>query len=212
MPKYSWNLQILSIIEKFKSWKVLLKKVWKIGKPFSRWNWKIGTPMPRWIPSWIIGKPLARWHVKMRSWHALGTLARRPLAHMARMTRDLPNSHMLCESVNVNMKTTINFYLVIKEKFEYIWVIGPYFVWVAVSKALFWVNADYFWGGGGSGGVWGIILGRWGWVGVYGALFWVEGLSGVGGALYWGLWVTGGDWGWVHCLIMFISFWFHKES
>ena len=45
---------------------------------------------------------------------------------MARMTRDLVNSHTLCESVNVTMKITINFYddmatlsyLVIKEKFE----------------------------------------------------------------------------------------------
>ena len=44
---------------------------------------------------------------------------------MARMARDLVNSHTLCKSVNVTMKITINFYdmatlryLVIKEKFE----------------------------------------------------------------------------------------------
>ena len=47
------------------------------------------------------------------------------LARMARMARDLVNSHALCESENVTMKITINFYdmvtlcyLVIKEKFE----------------------------------------------------------------------------------------------
>ena len=32
------------------------------------------------------------------------------LAGMARMIHDLANSHTLCESVNVTMKTTINFY------------------------------------------------------------------------------------------------------
>ena len=41
------------------------------------------------------------------------------------MAHDLANSHTLCESVNVTMKTTINFndvitlrYIVIKKKFE----------------------------------------------------------------------------------------------
>ena len=102
-------------------------------------NWHayatMDSTLNNWHTSGTLACLLARWHVKMRSWHALGTLVRRPLARMARMTRDLPNSHMLCESVNVNMKTTINFYdmttlryLVIKEKFEYMWVIGPYFV------------------------------------------------------------------------------------
>ena len=33
-PKCSRNLQMLSIIEKFKSWKILLKNSWKIGTPF----------------------------------------------------------------------------------------------------------------------------------------------------------------------------------
>ena len=32
------------------------------------------------------------------------------LVCMARMARDLANSHTLCESVNMTMKTTINFY------------------------------------------------------------------------------------------------------
>ena len=52
------------------------------------------------------------------------------LAHMARMARNLRNSHTLCKSVKVAMKITINFYdmttlhyLVIKEKFEYVWVL-----------------------------------------------------------------------------------------
>ena len=47
------------------------------------------------------------------------------LACMARMARNLANSYMLCEIVNVTIKTTTNFYemttlryLVIKEKFE----------------------------------------------------------------------------------------------
>ena len=54
---------------------------------------------------------------------------------MAGMACDLANSYTLCESVNVTMKTTIDFYdmttlryLVIKEKFEQMWVIAPYFV------------------------------------------------------------------------------------
>ena len=88
---------------------------------------------------------------------------------------------MVCESVNVTMKTTINFYdmttlhcLVIKEKFEWMCVIGPYFVWVAVREALFQVSVGYCgWVGVGGalfckgGCVWAIILGEWEWVGHY---------------------------------------------
>ena len=44
----------------------------------------------------------------------------------------------------------------------------------------------YFASVGVGGGVWGIILGGWGWVGKY------FGWAGVGGD----------EWGWVHCLIM----------
>ena len=65
------------------------------------------------------------------------------------------------------MKTTINFYdmttliyLVIKEKFEKMWVVGPYFVWwriVTYYFELVWVIV----------GGWGIILGGWRWVGHY---------------------------------------------
>ena len=67
---------------------------------------------------------------------------------------------MLCESVKVTIKTTINFYdmttlvyFVIKEKFEKMWVIGPYFVWwqlvrhyfgwVKVGGALIWVGWEW---------------------------------------------------------------------
>ena len=66
---------------------------------------------------------LAHWHLTMRFWHAFGTLARWHIDHAG--THGTRFSHTLCESVNVTMKTTINFYdmtilccLVIKEKFE----------------------------------------------------------------------------------------------
>ena len=48
-------------------------------------------------------------------------------------------------------------------------MVGHYFGWVGVS-----------------GGVWGIILGKWGWVGHY------FGLVGVGGKIFW---LSGGGWG-----------------
>ena len=118
--------------------------------------------------------------------------------------------HTLCKSINVTIKTTINFYhtttllyLVIKEKFAYICVIGQYFVWVVVSEALFWVSVGYFgWVGhylgwvGVSEGVRGIILGRWGWVGVNWALFWVGGSGWENILDEWG-WVgmSEGEWG-----------------
>ena len=90
-------------------------------------------------------------------------------------------------------------YIVIKEKFEQVWVIGPYFVRVKVSEAfilsecgLFWEDGTLFWV-------------EW-WVGVYGALFWMSGMSGGGGVGGWGIvlgrwvwvWMSGG----VHCLII----------
>ena len=58
LPKYVWNLQMLSIIEKFKNWKIF----WKIGTPFGRGSWKIGLP-------------LACWHIKLNNWHTFGTIA-----------------------------------------------------------------------------------------------------------------------------------------
>ena len=117
------------------------------------------------------------------------------LACMVCMAGDLANSHTLCETVNVNMKTAINFYdmttfcyLVIKEQFEYMCVIGSYFVWVAVNEALlFWVRVGYFvWVGGG---VWGIIFGELSWLGhSFVSVGWVG--------------ISGGELGWVHYLIM----------
>ena len=69
LPKYSWNLHVLSIIWKLKNWKILLKNGWKIGTPFGRRGWKIGTPFDT----------LARlWHVY---WHAFGTLGRGHVDH-----------------------------------------------------------------------------------------------------------------------------------
>ena len=91
---------MLSIIEKFKNSKILLKDSWKIVTPFGRQSWKTGTPLETlarqvetfarfWhvgTPSWIISTSLVRWHVrqveklahlwhvKMRSWYAFGTL------------------------------------------------------------------------------------------------------------------------------------------
>ena len=82
LPKYSWNLQMVRIIEKFKNWKILLKNSWKIGTPFGRQNWKIGTPLARWhakLNNWYtfgtLARLLARWQVTMKSWHTFGTLA-----------------------------------------------------------------------------------------------------------------------------------------
>ena len=81
MPKYSWNLQMLRIIETFKNGNFLLKNIWKIGTLFGRWSWKIGTPsfiistpLARW--NWIFGTPLTFWHDKLYNWHDSGTLAR----------------------------------------------------------------------------------------------------------------------------------------
>ena len=62
---------------------------------------------------------------------------------------------------------------------------------MTVSEALSecrlcWVGGTLFWVGGGR---WGIILGGWGWEGKFSG--WVA-MMGVGG----------GEWRWVHCLII----------
>ena len=54
---------MMSIIEKFKNWKILLKNSWKIDTPFGK-------------RSWNIGSPLACWYTKLNNWHTFGTLAR----------------------------------------------------------------------------------------------------------------------------------------
>ena len=135
LPKYSWNLQMVSMIEKFKNPKILLKNSWKIGTPFGRRSWKIETPLARWhakLNNWhtfgTLARLLTHWQVIMRSWHAFGTLARGHVDHAGMhgtYGTQFSKSRTLCGSVNVIKKTTINFYdmttlryLVIKEKFE----------------------------------------------------------------------------------------------
>ena len=84
------------------------------------------------------------------------------------------------------------------------WVIGPYFVWVTVSEALFWVSVDCFGWVGMSRGLWGIILGKWSitlggwrWMGKY---YWMSGGGWGWLGVSWGSGV-----GWVHCLIMALA-------
>ena len=74
------------------------------------------------------------------------------------------------------------------------WVIEAYFVWEAVSEALFWVSVGnfgwvgvdgpHFWVGGVGGDMWGIILGGCGWGWWVGKYFGWVGLSG-GGCNVW---------------------------
>ena len=80
-------------------------------------------------------------------------------------------------------------------------------VCVRVYGTLFWVDRDEW-------GKWDIILGGWG-KGVTGALFWVGGGGCINISGVWGGWVgmSGGEWGWMHCLIMPVpvecfEFWF----
>ena len=98
---------------------------------------------------------------------------------MARMAHNLENSHMFCESVNVTMKTTIDFYhmtnlryFVIKEK---LWVDMRNSISDVGNWTIFCVSGGYwaiilrkcglFWVGGGGCGV---ILFEWEWVGCTG--------------------------------------------
>ena len=62
LPKYSWNLKILSIIEKLKDWKILLKIVKKLAHIFPGEVEKIGTPLPH------LHAKLKNWHVKLKNW------------------------------------------------------------------------------------------------------------------------------------------------
>ena len=103
------------------------------------------------------------------------------LSSMARMASDLANSITLWEILT--MKITIKFYdmktlryLVMKEKFEKMWVIGPYFEWMCVLLSRWrWLGYCFGWVGV-RGEVWCIILGRCGWLGVCAAFFWVGGV------------------------------------
>ena len=64
LPKYSWNLQMLSIIENFKNWKNFWKKNWESDTPFGRKVEKLT-------------RLLARWYTKLKNWHVFGMLARK---------------------------------------------------------------------------------------------------------------------------------------
>ena len=100
LPKYSWNLQLLSIIEKFKNWKILLKNNWKIGTPFRRQSWTIGTPLAR-----------LRGHVNQAGTHS---------TYGAQFSK-LPYALWKCKcdhetTINLYDMTTLR-YIVTKEKF-----------------------------------------------------------------------------------------------
>ena len=87
---------------KMKNWQV----VWHVAMS----SLKIGTLSTHWhikLKNWhncgTFTCFLAHWHIRIKSLHAFGMLAR-----MAHMACDLANSHILCDSVNVTMKTTIS--------------------------------------------------------------------------------------------------------
>ena len=72
LPKYSWNLQMLSIIEKLKNSLEKSLKNWYAfwQAKLKNWHafWHAGTP------SWKFGTPLAGWDAKLNDWKAFGTL------------------------------------------------------------------------------------------------------------------------------------------
>ena len=73
----------------------------------------------------------------------------------------------------------------VRHYLEWVWVILGGWGWVGLGGEIFWV------GGGG----WKNVLSEWGWVEV-------TGVSGGGG----------GEWGWVHCLIIPFSFFYFWRS
>ena len=79
LPKYSWNLKMLSIIEKFQNWKFF----WKIIEKVIRLLAVVVEKLERfWCHTYAtLARLLARWHVKMRSWHAFGMLTRGHVDH-----------------------------------------------------------------------------------------------------------------------------------
>ena len=62
----------MSLIEKFKYWKILLKNIWKIGTAFDGRGWKIGTP-------------LARCNARLNNWYTFGTF----ISTLARKNEEL---------------------------------------------------------------------------------------------------------------------------
>ena len=83
-----------------------------------------------------LARLLPRWQARMKNCHAVWHVGKQTtLTHIVSMARNLANYHALCESVNVTMKIKINFYdmttvryILIKEKFEQMCGVGPYFV------------------------------------------------------------------------------------
>ena len=123
---------MVSTIEKFKNWYAFWQTKLKDLHAFGTLLRQVEKLAHLWHVGMFIGT-LASNNEKLPSvWH-VGSQTM-PVC-MACMTRDLANSHTLCENVNVTMKTAINFYdmttlryVVIKEKFEQMCVTGPYFV------------------------------------------------------------------------------------
>ena len=117
LPKYSWNLPMISIIGEFinskifsfeNSWKIttaLGRKIWKISISFGTlaWQfeiltrfWHVGMPSWKFTSLWHVGTficTLARWHVKVRSWHAFGTLVHGHVDHVD--THDTHNTRFI---------------------------------------------------------------------------------------------------------------------
>ena len=68
LPKYSWNLQMSGIIEKFVNWKILLKNNWKIGTPFGTLARQVEWLLRLWhVGTWASRPHRHAWHV----WHTI---------------------------------------------------------------------------------------------------------------------------------------------
>ena len=113
---------MLSIIEKFKNRKILLKNSSKIGPLFGRRSCKIGTSLTRWLAklnNWYAFGTLARlfvrWCVKIKSWHAFDTWSRRPGMHAWQECHAILQTHLRLN----NKKSTTSEYLCFPIPFAY---------------------------------------------------------------------------------------------
>ena len=96
LPKYFSNFQMLTLISKFQNWKIfLMKNSQKLGTLFSL----LARQFEKWHVFGTLARLLAGWHVGTWKWN-FGTLLAywhvdtlTTLVHMARMARDLANSH-----------------------------------------------------------------------------------------------------------------------
>ena len=101
LPKYSWNLRMVRMIEKF-FWRIVEKLVRLLADEVERLAclWHVGRP------SWIIGSPLARllarWQVIMRSFHTFGTLARGHVDHAGMRFSKFSNALLMCKCDHEN--------------------------------------------------------------------------------------------------------------